>query len=331
MKIGRKTIGTKSTYVIAEAGINHNGDFEIAKQMITEASSTGVDAIKFQTFFPEELFSPLLNPDLFDWVKKLSFTKKQHIELKKYASSQNLEFLSTASGKKSLNLLLDIKISALKIASTDINNLDFIKLMIKTKLPLIVSTGMSSLSEIIQVHNLIKEFNSPHCILHCNSSYPTPIKEANLSNIPYFASIFDVPIGYSDHTIGVDVPLSATTLGASVIEKHFTLDKNMDGPDQKLSADTKDFRKLVSQIRRIEKMFGKHRIKINSSEKVFQKNMRKSVGARTDIPKNTKIKSSMLQLFRPGIGIPPTEMKNLINLTSKMGIKKGQLISWNMF
>lgn len=330
MKINSKIIGSQSTYVIAEAGINHNGDIKIAKEMISRASTIGVDAVKFQTFFPEELFSESLNPDLFDWVKELSFTKKEHLELMNYAKDLKIEFLSTASGKRSLNLLLDIKIKAIKIASTDVNNLDFIKLIAKSKLPIILSTGMSSLPEIIDAHNIITEQKSPHCILHCISSYPTPLNQTHLSNINYFQSLFDVPIGYSDHTIGIDAPLSAVTLGASVIEKHFTLDKNMDGPDQKLSSDPNEFKLLVKKIRIIEKMLGKNRKKIFDSEKIFQTNMRKSIGASTNIPKNTKITRSMLQLFRPGTGIPPANMNYLIGLKTKQSIKKGQIISWDM-
>lgn len=332
MKIGRHEIGFgKSVYVVAEAGINHNGNIEIAKEMIQSASKCGANAIKFQTIIPEELFSEKLNPELFDFAKKLSFTKKQHMELKKYAGENKIEFFSTPLGKRSAKLLFDIGVKTMKIASGEITNHEFIKAAAKLRLPLIISTGMTTISEIASVVEIVRNEKCPFALLHCVSSYPTPIEEANLSTITFLQKIFDTPVGYSDHTIGIEACLAAVSLGACIIEKHFTLDKNMEGPDQKLSSDPNEFAELVSKIRIIEKSLGMHRSGVIKSEEKFRKLMRKSIGTTTDIHAGTKIKKSMLRVFRPGIGISPTMIDTLIGMKINKNVKKGMLLTWDMF
>ena len=250
LRIGKYEIGAgKPVFIVAEAGINHNGDIEIAKEMIESASKFGVNAIKFQTLFPEELFSEKLNPEWFSLIKKWSFTKKQHLELMKYADKNGIEFFSTPVGKKSAKLLQDIGVKTIKIASGELTNHELIRTIAKMKIPMIISTGMATISEILSSVGIVRKENCPFVLLHCNASYPSPIEDVNLSTIHYLQEIFKVPIGYSDHTVGNEACLTAVSLGACIIEKHFTLDKNMEGPDQKLSADTKEFSDLVQRIR----------------------------------------------------------------------------------
>jgi len=332
MKIGNSYIGKgKPVFIVAEAGINHNGDIKIAKQMILEASKAGANAIKFQTIFPEELYSEKSNTTLFNLIKKWSFNKKQHIELKKFTEKNKLEFLSTPVGKKSAKLLEEIRIKSIKIASGELTNHQLIKIVAKTKKPLIVSTGMSTIQEIASAVSIIKNEKCPFALLHCNASYPTPTVDANLSNIKYLNDMFNVPIGYSDHTIGNEACITAVSLGACIIEKHFTLDKNMEGPDQKLSADVKEFTELVTKIRTVEKLLGHHRTGPTNSEKKFVKLMRKSLAITKTLPKGTKIKKSMLTSIRPGTGIPPTIIDQIIGMRITKNVKKGTILRWDMF
>jgi len=332
MKIGKKIINDHSpTYIIAEAGINHNGDFNIANKMIEVAAKCGVDAIKFQSFRTQELFPENSSKEIFDYVKSLEITKQQHEKLKIKAEKLGLDFLSTPSGAESLKILKKLKVKALKIASSDISDTELLSLSAETKIPLIVSTGMSSFSEIVTAVETLKNKNAIFCILHCNSSYPSPIEDANLSTIPYFKKVFDVPIGYSDHTLGLDACLTAVSMGAKIIEKHFTLDKNMNGPDQKLSSDPNEIKHLVSKIRIIEKLQGHPRSNVTNSEKKFRKLMRKSLAVNKDVKTGTKITKNMLISIRPGTGISPNQINQIIGLTLKRDIKKHTLLSNDFF
>ncbi len=331
LEIGNRKIGSgKPTFIIAEAGINHNGDLELAKRMVDEAAKCGVDAIKIQTLLPEELFSKKLNSEIYDYIQTLSFTKKQHIELKKCAEKNGIEFLSTPVGSNTAKLLNEINCNTFKIASGELNNLELVSQIAKYRKPIIVSTGMSTLSEIISTIETIQEHDCPFAILHCISCYPTKTKDANLSTIPYFEKIFDVPIGYSDHTLGNQACLTAVALGAKILEKHFTLDKNMEGPDQKLSGDTRDFKELVAEIRKVEKSMGIPRTKPYSPEIKFKNLMRVSIGTSKNIPSGTKITKSMLTYFRPGTGIPPTLIDQVIGLRINQYVEKGTHLTWNM-
>ena len=199
------------------------------------------------------------------------------------------------------------------------------------KIPMLVSTGMTTISEIAEVVELIKQYNCPFTLLHCVSNYPTLVKDANLSTIQYLKNTFNVPVGFSDHTTGVEISLAAVALGASVIEKHFTLDKNMPGPDQKLSLNPSEFLELSKKTRLIEKAMGIPRSTIIKSEINSRDNMRKSIGIKFDIMPGTILKRSMISLFRPGTGIPPNMINNIIGKTVKKSIKAGTLLSWDDF
>ena len=332
MKIGKKTINDDNpVYIIAEAGINHNGDLNIANQMIEVAAECGVDAIKFQSFEPQELFSKDSSKEIFEYVKTLQITENQHIKLKTKSEKLGLDFLSTPSGKNSLRILEKLKVKAIKIASPDISDIELLTMSADTKIPLIVSTGMSSISEIVTAVEILKNTNTNFSILHCNSSYPTPIKDVNLNTITYFKKIFDVPIGFSDHTLGLDACLTAVSMGAKIIEKHFTLDKNMDGPDQKLSSNPIELKLLVTKIREIEKLQGQVRSNVTNSEKKFRKLMRKSLVINKDAKSGTKITKKMLICIRPGTGISPNRINQIIGMTLKKDIKKGTILSNQFF
>jgi N,N'-diacetyllegionaminate synthase len=320
-----------SVYVIAEAGINHNSDIQIAKKMIESASKCGANAIKFQTFTPDELFSELINPELYNLSKTWVLTKSDHIELQKYAKKNKIDFFSTPCGIKSANLLKKIKVPFIKIASGELTNLDLIDYISKMKIPMMISTGMTSISEISKVVEIVQSNNCPFSLLHCISSYPAKHSDANLSTIPQLQKTFDIPVGFSDHSLGIDISLAAVALGATIIEKHFTLDKNMPGPDQKLSIDPNELSNLVKKIRIIEKAMGSSRKTVFKTEESFRKNMRKSLGAAQNIPVNTIIKRSMITSFRPGTGIPPYLIDEFIGRKTKKTIKKGSLLNWDFF
>jgi N-acetylneuraminate synthase/N,N'-diacetyllegionaminate synthase len=321
----------KPTFIIAEAGINHNGNLATAKKMIKKAADSGADAIKFQTIIPEELFSEKENSTLFDMSKDWILSKNDHIELKKFAQKNKILFFSTPFGIKSAKLLNELKIPIIKIASGEITNHELISYIAKMGRPIILSTGMSEISEIKSAVKIIKSHKCHFAILHCISSYPTTITDCNLATIPYLEKLFKVPVGFSDHTEGLEASLAAVSLGASVIEKHFTLDKNMPGPDQKLSLDPHEFSNLSKQIRLIDNSLGVPRLKPLKSEKKFQKNMRKSVAASIDIPKNTVITNSMLNLIRPATGISPLSQNKIIGKKIKNSVKKGTILKWNNF
>jgi len=318
----------KPTFVIAEAGINHNGNVDIAKKMIKKAAETGANAIKFQTIIPDELFSEHENPELYrmsnDWV----LSKSDHIELQKIASKNKIVFFSTPFGRKSAKLLQEIKVPIFKIASGEITNYDLISYIAKMRKHIILSTGMSNISEIASAVEIIKNHKCPFTILHCISSYPTKISDANLSTIPFLKNLFNSPVGFSDHTYGIEASLAAVSLGACIIEKHFTLDKKMDGPDQKLSLEPSEFSDLIKKIRQIEKSIGIPRLEPLKSEQPFQKNMRKSIATSIDIPKNTTITQSMLTFIRPANGIPPMLINEILGRKTKNLIKKGTILQW---
>jgi sialic acid synthase SpsE len=321
----------KSTFVIAEAGINHNGSIDIAKNMIKKASESGANAIKFQTIIPDEITSKSENPDLYNMLQDWVLSKNQHIILQKFALKNKIIFFSTPFGRKSAKLLNEIKVPLIKIASGEITNHDLISYVAKMHKPIILSTGMSNISEITSAVQIIKNYKCPFAILHCISSYPTKISDTNLSTIPFLKKLFDTPIGFSDHTIGIEASLAAVSLGATIIEKHFTLDKKMDGPDQKLSLEPNELLDLTTKIREIEKSIGIPRLNQLKSEEPFQKNMRKSIAASKDITKGQIIKYSMLTFIRPAKGISPTLINEIIGRKSKNFIKKGTILQWNNF
>ena len=332
----------QKTYIIAEAGINHNGDFEIAKKLLSAAKSCGADAIKFQAFVPDALVTNKLNLanyqkinltkkiKMLDMIKKyeLSFSKQK--KLFNIAKKKRIDFISSAFDLKSLEFLIsDLKINILKIPSGEITNFPYLKRISKVNRKVILSTGMSNLEEIndalkVLLSSKLKKKNLS--ILHCNTAYPTPIIDVNLKALKTIKKKFNLTTGYSDHTLGIEVSLAAVCLGAKIIEKHFTLNKHQQGPDHKASLDLKEFRSLVSSIRKIEASFGSNIKKITSSEKKNIKFVRKIIVAKKDIKKGELFSSENLTTKRAGYGLSPMIWNKIISKKSKHNFKKDEKI-----
>ena len=308
------------TVIIAEAGVNHNGSIDIAKKMIDAAVNGGADYVKFQTFKAEALVAQtaekaayqkeLTNADesQFEMIKKLELDRNAHDILIKYCKQKDIQFLSTAFDHDSINLLDELKISLFKIPSGEITNLPYLRHIGKMGKPIIMSTGMSNLDEVRNALNLLIESGAEKdeiTILHCNTEYPTPMKDVNLRAMLTIKDELGVNIGYSDHTLGIEVSVAAVAMGATVIEKHFTLDRNMSGPDHAASLEPEDLRSLVTSIRNIEVFMGDGIKKPSSSETKNISVIRKSIVAKKPIKKGELFTKNNLTVKRPGTGISP--------------------------
>ena len=254
-----------STYIIAEIGINHNGDINLAKKLIESAARTGVDAVKFQTYLTEKRVSK--DSPIYDILKKCELSFESFLELKYHCEKFNVEFFSTPFDSESVDYLEKINVKMYKIASFDIVNTEFLKKIAKTLKPIIISTGMSSLDEINNAYNILNLNNKNIALLHCVSSYPTKEIDSNLSVINKLKVSFDCIIGQSDHTNDIQVPLYAVCSGAQILEKHYMIDEKMDCVDSPVSITEKQMRELVKQTRRIEKIMGYPLLKTRNCEK----------------------------------------------------------------
>ncbi len=324
IKIGKKFIGTNQpAFIIAEAGINHNGDFDTAKKLIVSAKSSGADAIKFQAFKTEELIIEKAqkaehvkgSKSMFEMIKSWELTPDEYSKLADFAKKQEIILFASVFGKESLEVMKKIGAPLFKIASCDLNNHYLLKEVSKTKKPVIISTGMGDLKEIKEAVEILESNGSDVMILHCVSLYPPQPEELNLQRIGILHNVFPKNIiGYSDHTLDIFVPVSALLLGATVIEKHFTLDKKMSGPDQQSSSDPDEFKKMVSQIRFLEKSYNHVDKKIvpGKREKEMRKAFRRSLVANSAISKGTVIREEMLGVKRPGTGIPSSHIGKVI-------------------
>lgn len=255
----------KKTFIIAEAGINHNGDLKTAKRMIDAAHKAGANAIKFQTYVTEKRVKE--GSPIFGILKKCELSPEQTKELKKYADSVGIIFFSTPFDVDSVLLLKKIGVRLMKIASFDLVNTQLLKAVASTKIPIVISRGMSNKKEIDDALAICKKTGVEFALLHCVSAYPTPKDEVNLRAVRTLLESYDCPVGYSDHTLDITACLHAVAMGGTVLEKHFTLDKNMDGPDHKLSADPQELRQLVAGVRDVEKMLGSGKIESLGVEK----------------------------------------------------------------
>lgn len=264
--IGKRDIGPgRPTFIVAEVGVNHGGNMETARKLVEKAAECGADAVKFQTYITEKRV-PKDSP-LFDVLKKSELGKDEHRELAELARKRGLMFFSTPFDEESVDILFDLGVQVYKIPSFYITHKTLLRYIASKGLPVIVSRGMANKNEIDDAVGLLREAEVDFALLHCVSSYPTKPADANLAVMSSLRKAFGCVVGYSDHTIGVKVPLYAIAAGASIIEKHFTLDKNQEGPDHKLSADPADLSKIVSGAREIEKIMGSGRIEMIEAEK----------------------------------------------------------------
>lgn len=335
IKIGKRLIGERCpAFIIAEAGINHHGDIRKAMLLIDKAAECGADAVKFQTHIPEKemlkdsFTAGYVGSSLFDLLKKVELSKKDHIKLKKYAQEKGILFLSTPFSREAADLLEEIGISGYKVGSGEMTNLPLLEHIAKKAKPMIISTGMSTFKEIQETVNFVKRFNNDFIILHCTSSYPTKYEDINLKVIEKLKRKLKIPVGLSDHSIGIYTALAAVALGACVLEKHFTISRKWPGPDQKASIEPGELRELVREVRVIEKALGSEK-KINDDELPVKKMARESVVSLTDIPKGVIIKETMVWVKRPGTGIPAKYLSKIIGSKTKKSIRANQLIKWS--
>ncbi len=360
IKIGKKLIDKGNPcFVIAEAGVNHNGDLELAKKLIDAAYEAGVDAIKFQTFKSEEIVTPEAEQakyqtentgkktSQYEMLKRLELPYSAFRELKKYCDEKRILFLSTPhSCKEDVDLVAEL-CPTIKVGSGDLTNLPILKYMARKKLPIIFSTGMANMEEIREGVEAILPINNQLILLHCTTNYPTALNEVNLRAMQTMEKEFNLLTGYSDHTENINVSLVAVAMGACIIEKHFTLDRNMEGPDHKASLEPKELKNLVDGIRSIEKQLsegekseniiaklnvqealGNGIKRPNSSEVEVAKIARKSIVAANDIKAGEMIKEEMLKIKRPGTGIMPKFLDKVVGKTAKENIQKDELIAW---
>lgn len=331
----------KHVFIIAEAGVNHNGDVIIAKKLIDAAVDAGADAVKFQTFKTENLVAKDApkadyqkkstgNGNQFEMLKRLELSFEDHLSLKKYCDEKGILFLSTPFDFESVDLLEKLDLSMYKISSGEITNIPLLRYIARLKKPMIVSTGMANLSEIERAVNEIKENgNDKIILLHCTSNYPTLYEDVNLNAMLTIKNAFMLPVGYSDHTIGIEVPIAAVSLGAEIIEKHFTLDKNMEGPDHKASLNLDELKNMVAIIRNIEKAFGSGIKRCSENEENTKKVARKSIVAKVNIKKGDTITYDNISFKRPENGLSPYFIDLIIGKTAVCDISIDNLITFN--
>jgi len=328
IKIANRWIGDQSpVFLVAEGGINHNGNIKIAKKLVEKAQKCGADAIKFQTFKAIDLAS--VSSNYFKLFKKLELKNEEFAELSDFAKSHGIIFFSTPFSIEAVDLLVKLKIPAFKIASGDLTNIPLIKYASSKKKPIIISTGMSNLSEIKNAINAVHSMgNKKIIIMHSVSSYPTIPEEVNLKAMLTIQSKFHYPTGYSDNGNELLVPIIAAALGANIIEKHFTLNRKYKGPDHKLSADPKQFTELANKIRLIKQIVGDGIKRCQPSELKNKTNTRRSIITETAIPKGSKIKQEMIGIKRPAIGIEPKFIGKILGKTILKKIKAGEPLQW---
>lgn len=314
--------------IIAEAGVNHNGSLEKAKLLIDAASEAGVDFVKFQSFKAHKLVSPdaqkadyqkknIGNNDdnQFQMLRELELSEKDHDELLDYCNQKNVAFFSTAFDVDGLSYLDSLGLNLFKVPSGEITNYPYLRKLAELGKPVILSTGMSNLKDIERALEVLEQGidRSMITILHCNTEYPTPMEDVNLKAMTTIESHFNTSVGYSDHTMGIEVPIAAVALGARVIEKHFTLDRELPGPDHKASLEPDELIEMVRKIRNIEQAISGSGIKEpSSSEKKNISIARKSIHSKRDLKKGSILKEEDLIPLRPGDGISPMEWENIV-------------------
>ena len=331
------------TLIIAEAGVNHNGSIELAKKLIDAAATAGVDYVKFQTFIAEKLVSKYAkkadyqtsslgnskDDSQFSMLKKLELSKEDHFELIDYCDKVGIKFVSTPFDLPSIDVLEELNMDFYKIPSGEITNLPYLKKIASLGRPVIMSTGMSTMDDIedamavLTGEGLAKEKIT---LLHCNTEYPTPFEDVDLRAMETLSMCFEVKTGYSDHTQGIEVPIAAVALGATVIEKHFTLDREMEGPDHKASLEPGELKQMVQSIRHIEKALGYGRKEVSPSE---AKNMivaRKSLVASCDIRKGELYSEENITVKRPGNGISPMRWNEIMGRVAPRDFNEDELI-----
>ena len=329
-------------FIIAEAGVNHNGSIKLAKELIDVASKANVDAVKFQTFKATNLVSKnaqkakyqkenMKNSDnsQLNMLKKLELDIDTHKELISYCKMKNIMFLSTPFDHDSIELLNDLGLEIFKVPSGEITNLPYLRHIGKLDKKVILSTGMADIGEIEDALDVLIEAGTKKeniTVLHANTMYPTPMEDVNLKAMVTIGNSFDVPFGYSDHTLGIEVDIAAVAMGATCIEKHFTLDKTMEGPDHKASLEPDELNAMVSAIRNIELALGSSVKKPSKSETPNIQVARKSIVAKEGIKKGEIFTESNISIKRPGTGISPMRWDEIVGTIASKDYKEDELI-----
>ncbi len=343
LKIGKRFVGNDHPcFVIAEAGVNHNGDVNLALKLIDKAKKAGADAVKFQTFSAEKVASSCApkakyqlettdsDESQLDMLRKLALDCEDHRRLAAHCRENDIIFLSSPFDKESADFLHELAVPAFKIPSGEITNHDLLTHVAQKGIPLIVSTGMCFLNEVEEAVNVIRAAGCRElALLHCVSDYPAKPESCNLRAMQTLKRSFDVPTGFSDHTQGSVVALAAVALGACIIEKHFTLDNSMAGPDHKASCEPDELAALISDIRVLEQSLGSGEKRPADCEIDNRRIVRRSIAAKYDLPEGTVIKDDMLTCLRPADGIAPFKLDELMGRTLSRALKAGQLMTWD--
>ncbi len=332
---------SKHVIIIAEAGVNHNGSLEMAKQMVAAAKETGADYIKFQTGIPEKVISRFaemadyqktnvgVKESQLDMVRKIMLPKDEFQELKEYCDQQEIKFMSTPFDLTSIDVLAPLGMDYWKIPSGEITNLPYLRKIANLHQPVILSTGMSCLGEIEDSLRVLTEGGldkSQISLLHCNTEYPTPFEDVNLKAILTLKQCFGVRVGYSDHTKGIEAPIAAVAMGAEIIEKHFTLDKTLPGPDHVASLEPNELKAMVDSIRNIEAALGTGIKQASSSERKNIAIARKSIIAACNIKAGATFTEENLTVKRPGNGINPMRWDDVVGRKAKRDFVEDELI-----
>ena len=332
---------TDKVFIIAEAGVNHNGSIELAKELIDIAVKSGVDAVKFQTF-KAGLLATADTPKAayqkkntnsgtgqLEMLKKLELDEDAHIKLINYAEKQGILFLSTPFDHQSIDLLNRLGLGIFKIGSGDLTNIPYLRHIGRLNKQIILSTGMSKLDEVGQALDALTEAGTPKdniILLHTNTDYPSDFRDVNLRAMKTLADKFNIQVGYSDHTPGIEIPVAAVAMGATVIEKHFTIDRNMDGPDHQASLEPPELFQMVRAIRNVQSALGDGVKKPSVGEKKNMIAARKSIVAATNIEKGAYLTRDKLAVKRPGNGISPLKWDEVVGTRAKRDYKKDDLI-----
>lgn len=342
VKIGDKLVGEGGpVFIVAEAGSNHDGKLEQAKQLIDVAVNAGADAVKFQTFSADKIVAKVgpktgymekvsEKESVYEIFKRIELPREWHRELAEYASKKGLIFLSSPFDEDAVDLLDELGVPAFKVASGELTNLPFIKYMARKGKPLIVSTGAATMNEVGEAVSVIKGAgNKKIVLLHCVANYPAAPEDVNLLAMSALKQKFRLPVGYSDHTLGIAAPLAAAALGAVMIEKHFTLSRKLPGPDHFYALEPQELKMMVNGIRAVEKMRGTPTKKPVKTEQEIRKLARRSIFAKVNIPAGAIIKKEMLAVLRPAVGLEPTHLDSVVGKRAKVAIERNTAITWD--
>lgn len=336
-------------FIIAEAGVNHNGSARLAHKLIDVAADAGADAVKFQTFRADTVIGPGVakaeyqrvqtgDGDQYSMIKELELPFELHVKLLEHCQARNIEFISTPFDCNAANYLVSLGVRRLKVASGELTNLPFLEHLATFGLPLIISTGMADLGEVAEAVETVdrvrrsRGFSGPLShfltLLHCTSNYPAELEDVNLRAMQTLASEFGLPVGYSDHSLGTLVAPVAVAMGATVIEKHFTLDRSLSGPDHKTSLEPAELARMIQDIRAIERALGSGEKRPRPSELPVRDLVRRSLVVCRDLPAGAQLSKEDLMLLRPGTGIPPKHLPEVVGRRLTCAVTAGTLLNW---